>query len=153
MWKQVFKATIIAGILDMTGACTQAYISKGVMPDVILQYIASGLFGKEAYSGGLGVMLFGLAVHFLIVCCIATTYFIAYPTMKWLHGNILLNAALIALVAWTVTTQVIVPLSKIQPPAFDITKALIAVGILYFCIGLPISFLAKQFYNRPATRN
>jgi uncharacterized membrane protein YagU involved in acid resistance len=153
MWKQIFKATIIAGILDITGASVQAYLSKSITPDVVLQYIASGAFGKDAYSGGVAFMLFGLAVHFLIVCAIATSYFLIYPKMKLLHGNILLNAALIALAAWIVTTRIIMPMSKIQPPAFDITKALLAVGILFFCIGVPISFLAKQFYNRPATRN
>jgi hypothetical protein len=40
-----------------------------------------------------------------------------------------------------------VPLSKITPPPFNFTKALIAVSILYCCIGLPISFFAKRFYS------
>jgi hypothetical protein len=153
MWKQVYKATIIAGLLDITGACTQAYLSKSITPDVVLQYIASGVFGKEAYSGGFGFMLFGLFIHFLIVFASALTYFYLYPKFSFLHKNIFLSALLVALVAWTITTRIIVPMSKIQPPAFDIAKALIAIGILYFCIGLPISFLAKQFYTRPGTKN
>lgn len=147
MWKQILKITLIAGALDITAACTQAWIVKGTMPDIILKYIASGIFGKDAFAGGTGMILFGLLMHFLIAFACTLAYFLLYPKLKFLHWNIFLSSFLIALVAWTVTTRLVIPMSQIKPGAFDIKKALIAVSILYACIGLPISYFTKRFYT------
>lgn len=147
MWKQIFKTTLIAGTLDITAACTQAWLVKGTMPDIVLKYLASGIFGKDAFSGGAGMILFGLLVHFLIAFACVLVYFLLYPKLKFLHWNIFFSSLLIAIIAWAVTTRLIIPLSRITPGAFDITKALIAVSILYVCIGLPISYFTKRFYT------
>lgn len=148
MWKQIFKAAVIAGCLDITAASIQAYLSKSVTPDILLKYIASGLFGKDAFSGGFEFMLFGLLIHFLIAFTCTLTYFSVYPKLKLLHKNILLSSLFVALIAWAITTSLIIPLSKIQTSTFNFTKALIAISILYFCIGLPITSFAKQFYSK-----
>jgi hypothetical protein len=148
MWKQIVKTTLIAGCLDITAACIQAYLSKAITPDMLLRFIASGVFGKDAFSGGFGFTLFGLLVHFFIVFACTLIYFFVYPKLKLLHKNILLSSLLIALIAWAITTRLIIPLSKIQAPAFNFTKALIAISVLYFCIGLPIAFFTKHFYTK-----
>jgi len=148
MWKQIFKATFIAGSLDIIAACTQAWLVKSTTtPDIVLKYIASAVFGKEAFAGGTGMILYGLLFHFVIAFACTLVYFILYPRIKLLHRNIFFSSLLIAIIAWAVTTQLIVPLSQIKRPPFDLTKALIAVSILYCCIGLPISYFAKQFYS------
>jgi hypothetical protein len=148
MWKQIFKTTLIAGFLDITAACTQAWLVKGTTPDIILKYIASGIFGKAAFDGGAGFIVFGLLVHFFIAFCCTLVYFLVYPKLKLLQKSICLSAAFVAVIAWAVTSRVIVPLSKIQLPPFNLTKAFIAVGILYCCIGLPICYLAKRYYSK-----
>jgi hypothetical protein len=148
MWKQILKTTLVAGCLDITAACIQAYLSKSVTPDILLKFIASGVFGKDAFSGGIEFMMFGLFVHFLIVFTCTVTYFLLYPKLKLLQKNILLSSLFVALIAWAITTRLIIPLSKIQTPAFNFTKALIAVAVLYFCIGLPITFFVKKFYRK-----
>jgi hypothetical protein len=148
MWKQIFKTTLIAGCLDITAACLQAWLTKGTTPDIILKYIASGVFGKDAFEGGAGFILFGLLVHFFIAFSCTLVYFLLYPKLKILHANILLSSILIALAAWAVTTRLIVPLSQIKPGPFNLTKALIAVAILYCCIGLPVSYFAKRYFSK-----
>jgi hypothetical protein len=147
MRRQIFKATAIAGALDITAACIQAYLVKGTAPDIVLKYIASGLFGKDAFTGGFGYVLAGLLIHFFITFACTVTYFSVYPKIKLLHYNILLSALFVALIAWTITTRIIIPLSRIQPAPFDFTKAGIAIAILFFCIGLPITLFAKDFYS------
>jgi hypothetical protein len=149
MWKQIFKATFIAGCLDITAACLQAWLTKSTLtPDVVLKYIASGVFGKDAFAGGTGMILFGLLMHFLIVFACTLVYFQIYPKLKLLHLNIFLSSLFIALIAWTVTTRLVVPLSKIKPPPFNLTKAFIAIAILYACIGLPVSIFAKRYFSK-----
>lgn len=148
MWRPIFKATIIAGGLDITGACIQAYISKNVTPDILLKYIASGVLGKEAFSGGFEVMLLGLSIHLFIVFACTSIYFLVYPKLELLQKNVLLSSLFVALTAWAITTRIIIPLSSIQPAPFNSAKALLAISILYFCIGLPITLLARSFYRR-----
>ena len=148
MWKQILKATIIAGFLDITAACLQAWFAKGITPDIVLKYIASGVFGKDAFAGGAGFILFGLLVHFLIVFACTFVYFLVYPKLKLLRIHILLSALLVAVIAWAVTTRLIVPLSKITSAPFNLTKAIIAIAILYCCIGLPVCFFAKRCFSK-----
>ena len=147
MWKQIFKAAAIAGSLDISAASIQAYVTNKVTPDTLLRYIASGLFGKEAFSGGIAYVLIGLAVHFLIAFSCTVTYFFAYPKIKLLRISVLLSSFFVALVAWIITTRLIIPLSKIQQPPFNLVKAIIAISILYFCVGLPIAFITKSYYT------
>lgn len=153
MWKQIFKTGLIAGSLDITAACIQAYLSKNVTPVIVLEYIASGLFGKDAFSGGYGYILTGLIIHFIIAFACTVAYFLAYPKIKLLHRSILLSSLLVAMIAWTVTTRLIIPLSKIQTPPFNLSKAILAISILYFCIGLPITIFAKHFYTNKKVGN
>jgi hypothetical protein len=57
-----------------------------------------------------------------------------------------LNSLLIAVVAWAVTTLIIIPLSKIHPAPLQLQRAVIAISILYVCIGLPVAAAAKKLY-------
>lgn len=147
MWKQICKAALIAGCLDITAACTQAWLVKRISPQIVLQYIASGVFGKDVYTGGMGYIVFGLLAHFLIAFACTLIYFLAYPKLKLLQVHILLSSLLIAVVAWATTTQLIIPLSKIMPAPFNLTKALTAMAILYVCVGLPVSYFTKRYFS------
>lgn len=147
MWKQIFKTALIAGFLDITGACIQVWLTKNITPEIILKYIASGIFGKVAFAGGAGFILFGLFIHFFIAFACTMIYFLLYPKLKWFHKNFLLSSFFVAVITWAVTSRVIVPLSKIVPAPFNITNAVIAIAILYCCIGLPVCFFAKRYYT------
>lgn len=148
MWKQVLKTAFIAGTLDITAACIQAWLAKGTTPQIVLKYIASGVFGKDAFAGGTGMILSGLLFHFMIAFACTLVYFMLYPKIKLLHINIFLSSLFIALIAWIVTTRLIIPLSKIKPAPFNLTKALTAIAILYVCIGLPVSIFAQRYFSK-----
>jgi hypothetical protein len=114
----------------------------------LLKYIASGFFGKDAFSGGFGMMAIGLLVHFVIVFACTVSFFLLYPKLKFFHHNIIINSLLIALVAWAVTNLVIIPMSNITAAPFNFSRAVIGFAILFVCIGLPISIAAKKFYTQ-----
>jgi hypothetical protein len=147
MWKSILIATLIAGTLDITAACVNAYLSVKLSPDRLLKYVASGVFGKSAFSGGIEMMAFGLFFHFIIAFACTVCFFLIYPKWSFLHQNLGINAVLIGIVAWAVTTQLIVPMSQITPPPFNFSKALVAVSILIVCIGLPIAYFSREFYR------
>jgi hypothetical protein len=147
MWKTIIITTLIAGILDIIAACTNAYIAAKTTPDIILKYIASGVFGTSAFAGGVGMMIFGLFFHFIIVFACTVSFFWLYPKLPFLKQNIFLNAVLISVVAWFVTNIIIIPLSKIPNRTFDFNSALMAVCILFVCVGLPIAYNANRYYQ------
>lgn len=147
MWKQIFKTTLVAGILDITAACLQAWLTQKIAPAVILKYLASGAFGKSAFEGGSGMIAMGLLFHFIIVFACTVIFFFLYARLTWLHHSIVINSFLIAFVAWVVTNLIIIPLSRIPIRPFHFSNALIAYGILVICIGLPISFFAKKYFT------
>jgi hypothetical protein len=147
MRKQILITTLIAGCMDITGACLHAFIARSITPDVVLKYIASGFFGKEAFNGGLGIMAIGLLVHFFIVFACTVSFFLLYPKLKFLRHSIIINSLLIALVAWAVTNLIIIPMSNINAAPVNYSRAIIAYAVLFICIGLPISITAKKFYS------
>jgi hypothetical protein len=147
MLKIILKTILITGTLDIVAACLRAYFANGLTPDRLLQYIASGVFGRSAYTGGYGMMAWGLFFHFIISAACVACFFWAYPRLPFLWDNVWLNAVLIGLVAWVVTNRIVVPMSQIKSPPFDAYNALIAAGILVLCIGLPTAFAAKNYYR------
>lgn len=146
-WKVIILLTGIAGILDLTAASIQAWISGQLTPDELLAYIASGVWGEKAFQGGYEMMLFGLLIHFAIVFACVFCFFWAYPRWTFLQLSISINAFLIGIIAWTVTTQLVIPLSRIPTQEFDLSNALLAIFILIVCIGFPIALGAKRFYH------
>ena len=147
MWKSIFITTLIAGTIDIIAACLNAYLSSNITPNIVLKYIASGAFGNAAFSGGIGMMMYGILFHFFIAFACTMTFFLLYPTLSFLKQNVYLNAVLIGLIAWFVTTIIIIPLSEIPPNPIKFSQVLIPISILIMCIGLPVAYAAKGYYN------
>ena len=62
----VLKAGVIVGTLDILAAFIQFYSKTQKNPIVVLNFIASGIFGKEAFTGGNKMAAFGLFFHYVI---------------------------------------------------------------------------------------
>ena len=147
MWKSIVITTLIAGTLDIVAACLHAYWTAKIMPERVLKYIASGLFGKSAFASGPPMIFLGLLIHFCITFACAFVFYWIYPKWALLKFSFFINALFIGIVAWLVTTQLLIPLSPITTPPFNLLKAVWAICILIVCIGLPIAFRAQQFYK------
>ena len=78
----ILLAGFIAGCLDILSAFLQYFINAGKNPVKILNFIASGVFGKEAaYAGGNTMAVWGLLFHFIIAFAFTLFFFWLYP--KW----------------------------------------------------------------------
>ncbi|MBS1921684.1 MAG: hypothetical protein JST17_15670 [Bacteroidetes bacterium] len=150
--KSILITTLLAGSLDITAACISAYIVNGATPGRVLKYIASGAFGKSAFNGGYDMIAWGLLFHYIIAFSCTAVFFWFYPRLKFLSKNIFLNSILIALVAWAVTTLVVMPLSELPPAHFTVAGVARAIIVLIFCIGLPISWMARKYYRHNSNR-
>ena len=139
----------IAGTLDITAACIQYYIRTGKGPANVLRYVASGMFGKKALTGGVPMAAWGLLFHYIIAFVFTLFFFWICPKINLQSKNKIITGLVYGAFVWAIMNLAIIRLSNIPPPPpFDISKAAIAMLILMFCIGLPISLLIGKYYTR-----
>lgn len=151
--KIILITVLLAGTLDLLAACTQFYFVRHTNPfPVVLKYIASGVFGQEAMKGGAGMMLAGLLFHYLIVLGCVVAFFALYPRVRIMRINKFATALVYGLLVWVMTNLVIVPLSLVKRGPFQLSNVLIAMAILVVMIGLPISWLIGNYFDRKKDR-
>jgi hypothetical protein len=146
--KTILIAGLIAGTLDAAAATIKYYINTGNGPVRIFVFIASGIFGNEAYEGSQSIAIFGLIFHYLTAIIFSAFYFLIYPKIEFLHNNKLFSAFLYGIFVWLIMNLIVVPLSNTPALTFHITDALIAAFILIICIGIPVCFMAASFYKK-----
>jgi hypothetical protein len=150
LWNRIILTGFIAGTLDATAAIIQFYIKTGKSPVIIFVYIASAVFGKDAFSMSQFIAFAGLLFHYLIATIFSAFYFLIYPKIKFLQKNKTVDAIIYGIFVWMVMNLIVVPLSHVQASPFNFVNALVAAVILILCIGVPVSFIAFSFYkNRP----
>jgi hypothetical protein len=110
-------------------------------PAIVLKYIARGVFGADAMKGGTGMMIWGLVFHYLIALGCTIAFFFLYPNVKIMRANKWITAFVFGILAWVVTTRVIVPLSRITQAPFNLSAALQAMLILVVMIGFRLRLL------------
>lgn len=141
--KAVLSGGLVAGALDMIYACA-AYGARGVAPMQILQSVASGLLGREAYRGGLASAALGLALHFTITLAMAWAFARLAAAWPLLLERTLLAGLGYGLLLYLLMNHVVVPLSAAYPgqgpTGWMLVGALFAHG---FLVGLPIAVMAR----------
>lgn len=146
----VFLSGLIAGTLDILAAIViYALILQKTTPLKILQSIASGVFKKEAYTGGPEMAWYGLGFHFLIALLFAWFYFTIYPYLPLLKKSTLAAGILYGILVWIVMNLVVLPIVFPVLPTKSLDfPTLLSVLILIFCIGLPIACITRKYYDR-----
>ena len=151
--KAILTAGFVAGTLDITAAMTQFYIKTGKDPVIVLKYVASGVLGKTAMTGGLVEAICGLLFHYLIAFIFTLFFFWIYPKIKIMAANKWITGIVYGLFVWVVMNRVVVPLSRVTQPPFKLSAAIQAALILVFMIGLPITLIIGKYYTSIKDRN
>ena len=146
--KAIVTGWIVAGTLDISAAVIQTLL-YGREPMRMLQYIASGMFGADAFSGGVPFSILGLLFHYIIAMGWTVLFFVVYPKVHFLSKNIFLTAFLYGFFVWLMMNRVVLPLSQIPAAPFRIMGAVTAMLILVVAIGLPLAIVAKRYYSKP----
>ena len=145
----IFLSGLIAGTLDILAALIiYDLILQKTTSIKILQSIASGIFKKEAYSGGSQMALYGLLLHYFIALTFAWFYFTIYPYFKLLKKNALLSGILYGIFVWIVMNLLVLPavFTALPEKHFDF-PLILSILILIFCIGIPIAFITRKHYS------
>lgn len=141
--KRILWIGLLAGTLDIV----TAVIVYKANPIQLCQFIASGAVGRDlAFSGGLGMAMLGLLIHYIIAIVWTAIFFLLYPKIRaWLKNKYVVGF-LYGVVVWLVMNLVVLPLSQIPRGPFNLTQALIGMAILIAMVGLPISILTHRYY-------
>ncbi|MBF4494474.1 DUF1440 domain-containing protein [Flavobacterium sp. MR2016-29] len=145
----VFLSGLIAGTLDIVAAITVYSIILNKTTGIkILQSIASGIFKKEAYTGGSSMALIGLLLHYFIAFTFAWFYFILYPRLSFLKKNALLSGIVYGIFVWIIMNLIVLPIVfPVLPQKHFDFPLMLSILILIVCIGIPISFITKKYYS------
>lgn len=140
----VLWAGLTCGVLDITAALVVYGSVYAVRPVPLLQGIARGLSGRQAYRGGIPTALLGLLLHFVIAFSAAAAYFLGSRKFSFLIQHAVVSGVLYGVVVYYFL-QLVVALSATIKNPFSIKLMLIGVVIHIFCVGLPIALLVRKY--------
>jgi hypothetical protein len=132
------------GVLDITAALV-VYGFFGLKPMRLLQGIASGLLGSKAFEGSLATALLGLVCHFVIAFGAAAVFVVASRAYPFLVQHAVVSGVLYGVAVYFFMNRVVLPLSAAAHRAFSLKLMIVGVVIHIFCVGLPISLMARKF--------
>jgi hypothetical protein len=112
---------------------------------MMLKFIASGVFGSAALTGGNGYAVLGVLFHYLIAWIWTWLFFLLYPQFRFLQKNVWITALTYGLFVWFVMNRIVLPLSNTPPIPFTIRGALISAAVLIVAIGMPLSLMARRY--------
>jgi hypothetical protein len=153
--KFILATGLLVGSLDILTAFVDFYIARRDNPLIVLQYIASGVFRKTAFTDGAIMYFWGLLFHFIIAYSFTLLFYLLYPKMKLYKYNPIPVAIVYGLFIYAVMNFVVQPLVFGEPWHFNGFKSIKAALILIVMIGLPLAFLCKKHFStkKPAVNN
>lgn len=129
----------IAGTLDLLQACI---LFGWDIPLVI----AGGLLGPQAFHGGIGTYVLGVALHFFIACSAAAVYYGASFRLGFLKEHPLVCGLFFGAAVEEVMNLVVLPLSALHARGpYQLHDLILGLLVHMVVIGLPISFSVRRF--------
>lgn len=141
---------LTVGVLDFFDA-NIFFGLRGVRPAAIWRFVASGLLGRAAFSGGTKTVVLGIVLHFVVAFILATIYYLAALAIPALIRHAMIWGPLYGIAAHFVMTFIVTPLSAAPPRAsYPIPVMLNGVIGHALLVGLPIALFARRSARRKA---
>ncbi len=144
-YRAILFAGLLAGTLDLTSAFIVTAFKSGNYTKM-LQGIASGLLGKDSFTGGAATATFGVIAHFTIAFIWTIIFYAASRKIKFLTAQPIISGVLYGILVYVLMYFVIVPLSA-APFQMPRTPDSIALNVFIHivCVGLPIALVVRRF--------
>jgi hypothetical protein len=144
---------LLAGALDGAGAVLVYLIRGGRTPDRVFNYIASGVFGPAAMTGGTPMVFAGIGLHMVIAMGWTILFFLAARQVEVLRRHWIGAAVTYGIFVWVMMNKVVLPVSRVQMAAVTTWDSIVVgVLVLVVCIGFPISLGARRYFSRHGAR-
>ncbi|MCO4293186.1 hypothetical protein NF867_09955 [Solitalea sp. MAHUQ-68] len=148
--KSILLAGFVAGTLDLLSAFTVYCVFGPSTVEKLLQYIASGLYGADAFRGGTAMALAGTFFHYVFAFSWAFIYYIFTLYIPFARNNFVISGLIYGFFVWLFMNFVVVPNSSIAQPSTAPTfiSRFISLSCILLFIGLPIAFIISRYYKR-----
>jgi hypothetical protein len=143
----LLPAGLLAGVLDGSSAVVNHWVHGGHTPERIFNFIASGIVGPDAMTGGTPMVLLGILLHMLIAMTWTALIFVAAARVAWIRQHSVMAALPVGLTVWLVMNLVVLPLSRVSTRPTTITSNVTGALILVVFIALPSTLLARRYYG------
>lgn len=143
----VLAAGLTCGVLDGLAASAYAMWFGGT-PAGVFRFVASGLLGRDALSGGLPMAALGLALHFVVALSASAVYYVAAQWLPVLVGRALPMGVLYGATVHVVMSQIVVPASAIGRRPFNLRAFLIMLAIHVVVVGPSIALTVRAGQRR-----
>ena len=140
----IVAAGAIAGTLDIAFAFTFAGM-HGASPLRVLQFIASGLLGKDSFADGWWSAMLGAVCHYSIITVAASLYLLASRRIRDLATHPFICGPLYGVAIYLVMNFVIVPLSAVPARNHTLEGVVGDLASHLFFVGLPIALLTRRY--------
>lgn len=142
-WRAALGAGVVAGTLDLVFAVT-AWTLQGVPAKTIPMSIASGVLGKDAFSGGAGTIALGLTLHYAIVFLMAFALLVAAAWAPTILAKPLRWGGAYGAFLYLIMNFVVVPLSRAPIGRPPLTMAMADFGAHVLLVGIPMALVASR---------
>lgn len=146
-FNKILIAWLVVGTLDMLGALlVYSVILKKTTADKIVRGIASGIFKKDAMTGGNEMLVYGVLFHYFIAFCFTLFFFLIYPYIPFFRKQKIAGGILYGTFIWIIMNLIILQIVFPARPLPTFESAAIGAAILIVMIGLPLAFFANKYY-------
>jgi len=148
------KTKFINQVASLSGSMDLLYVFtfhglRGVSPERILQYIASGLQGAAAFQGGHASAALGAAAHYFILVVAAALFLFASRRLIWLRERAAAAGVLYGAAIYVVMRFIVVPLSAASPGQGSGLAQATNLLMHLFVIGPAISLGLRHWARSP----
>ena len=139
------KVGLIAGTLDITDALIFSHV-RGIAPNRVFQYIASGLIGSRSFELGTASVVLGIVLHYAIALGWTAIFYAASRRFTILLRRPIVSGLIYGIAVYLFMNFVVLPLSGVPHPikAASLVSRINGVLAVMLCIGLTISLLIRH---------
>lgn len=144
--RAIATGALIAGVLDAIFAViAYVFVLRAFSVIGVLQYIASGLLGTAAFSGGLLTAGLGVAIHFFLAFMFAALYYLASSRFPALRVHAVPFGVAYGAAIWLFMDLIVLPLTGTPKSPFN--GALFSGFLLDHAlfVGLPIALATRRY--------
>jgi hypothetical protein len=142
----ILWSTLVAGTLDISAAIVLRAMVNGIAATRVLQSVASGVLGRDAFSGDLRIAALGLLLHFLMMAVIATVFYLASRRLPMLATYWVWFGLAYGVVVYLVMSFVVVPWSAFPGTVVPSAAAFVEGVVVHMvCVGLPIAWFTSRW--------
>lgn len=107
----ILTAILLGGLIGGTIDIGSASVISGLGPVTIMQAIASGLLGKDSFTGGVPTAIAGVLLQWAMAILIAAIYMLATARMPAMRRRWIPTGIIAGVIIYFVMTYLVVPLS------------------------------------------